>query len=225
MKQNTAKGVEIILKTARGAIFDVDGTLLDSMHVWREAGEMYLGSLNIEAEAGLGDRLFTMSLEGAADYMRENYHLGQSREAIIAEVIRLVEEQYFYKIPLKSGVREFLAFLKEHDIPMAVATSSDRRVVEAAFRRLGVSGYFGKIFTCSEIGAGKDKPDIYLKAAKYLGVPPENIWVFEDAFHAAQTAKRAGFCVAGVYDTSSARQQDKLIETVDIYVRSLKALT
>ena len=147
MKQNRTKEAEKILKTAKAVIFDVDGTLLDSMYVWKNAGEKYLDSLDIEAEPDLGDRLFAMSLEGAADYIRENYHLNESREAIIAQVIQLVETEYFYNIPLKSGAERFLKLLKENNIPMAVATSSDRRVVEAAFKRLGIFDYFGRIFT------------------------------------------------------------------------------
>ena len=218
MKQKITKEVEKILKTAKAVIFDVDGTLLDSMYVWKNAGEKYLNSLDIKAESNLGDRLFAMSLEGAADYIRENYHLNESRELIIAQVIQLVEEEYFYNIPLKSGVEQFLKFLKENNIPMAVATSSDRRVVEAAFKRLGIFDYFSKIFTCSETGAGKDKPDIYYRAAEYLGYPPEKIWVFEDALHAAQTAKNAGFYVTGIYD-SSCTEQEKLKKLADIYIK------
>lgn len=218
MKQKITKEAEKILKTAKAVIFDVDGTLLDSMYVWKNAGEKYLNSLDIKAESDLGDRLFAMSLEGAADYIRENYHLNESRELITAQVIQLVEEEYFYNIPLKSGAEQFLKFLKENNIPMAVATSSDRRVVEAAFKRLGIFDYFSKIFTCSETGAGKDKPDIYYRAAEYLGYPPEKIWVFEDALHAAQTAKNAGFYVTGIYD-SSCTEQEKLKKLADIYIK------
>ena len=218
MKQKITKEAAKILKTAKAVIFDVDGTLLDSMYVWKNAGEKYLNSLDIKAEPDLGDRLFAMSLEGAADYIRENYHLNESRELITAQVIQLVEEEYFYNIPLKSGVEQFLKFLKENNIPMAVATSSDRRVVEAAFKRLGIFDYFSKIFTCSETGAGKDKPDIYYLAAEYLGYTPEKIWVFEDALHAAQTAKNAGFYVTGIYD-SSCTEQEKLKKLADIYIK------
>lgn len=222
MKQNITEKAERILKTAKAAVFDVDGTLLDSMYVWREAGEKYLNRLNIEAEPMLADRLSAMGLEDAADYMRENYHLSESRDMIIAQVIQLVEEEYFYKIGLKAGVKEFLTLLKDNDIPMAVATSSDRRVIEAAFRRLGIFDCFGKIFTCSEVGAGKNKPDIYFRAAEYLGFDPEKIWVFEDALHAAQTAKHAGFFVTGIFDLSSLAQQEELIQTADIYIRDFK---
>lgn len=222
MIQGRTEKAEIILKTAEGAIFDVDGTLLDSMHVWMDAGEKYLNRINIEAEEGLGEKLFTMTFESAAEYLIEHYRLNESRDNIVKQVIQLVEEEYFYKIPQRPYVTEFLELLKEHDIPMAVATTSNRRVVEAAFKRLGIFDYFEKIFTCSEVGAGKDKPDIYFKAAEFLGCHPEKIWVFEDALYAARTAKYAGFCVTGIFDLSSMEQQAELKETADIYIRDFK---
>ena len=219
MIQNRTEKTERLLKTAEGIIFDVDGTLLNSMHVWMEAGEKYLNSLNIEAEEGLGEKLFTMTFESAADYLIEHYKLNENRDTIVKQVIHMVEEEYFYKIPKKPYVSEFLELLKQHNIPVAVATTSNRRVVEAAFKRLGIFDYFGKIFTCSEVGAGKDKPDIYFRAAEFLGCHPEKIWVFEDAVYAAQTAKQAGFWVTGIFDSSSMGQQEKLKETVDIYIK------
>lgn len=224
MKQSEAMKIRRILETARAAIFDVDGTLLDSMDIWRDAGEKYLNHLNIQAEPKLGDKLFAMSLEEAADYLIENYHLRDSRNDIIRQVIEIIEGEYFHVIPLKPCVKEFLDVLRKNNIIMAVATTSERNVVETALRRLGILDYFGKIFTCSEVGAGKDKPDIYLAAADFLKCSPHEIWVFEDAPHAAGTAVNAGFHVVGIYDKSSGDRQKELKDIVDIYIKDFGEL-
>lgn len=224
MKQSGTRELREILGTAKAAIFDADGTLLDSMDVWRDVGEKYLSQLGIEAEPRLGDKLFAMTLEAAADYLIEHYHLGDNRDNIIMQVIKIIEGEYFHVIPLKSHVREFLDILRANNILMAVATTSERNVVEAALRRLGILDYFGSIFTCSEVGAGKDKPDIYKAAADFLGCSPREAWVFEDAVHAAGTAREAGFHVVGIYDKSSSGRQKELKNIVDIYVKDFGEL-
>lgn len=217
------KKIDQILQ-GKAAIFDVDGTLIDSMDIWRDAGELYLKQLNIEAEQELAEKLFSMSLEDSADYMKEKYHLPGTRESIVAHIVKIVEHAYFYDVPVKSGVKQVLQSLKEHKIPMVIATSSNREVVEAALKRLDILEYFEKIYTCSEVGIGKNHPDIYNQAAEYLRQTPENIWVFEDSLYAAKTAKTAGFQLVGVYDDSCREKQLDLQSISDIYVHGMEEL-
>lgn len=206
----------------RGVIFDVDGVLLNSMPVWENLGEIYLEHLGIEAEKGLGETLFAMSLEEGADYLIENYGLKQTPEEIIAGLNREVQDFYGRKVPLKEGVRGYLQEFRDRKIPMAIATSGDRANAEAALKRLKVLSYFRAVFTCTEIGSSKSQPDIYYAAALQLDTDPSDTWVFEDALHAIRTAKKAGFRTAGVYDRASGRDLAQIRDTADIYLPEFK---
>lgn len=142
----------------RAAVFDVDGTLLDSMPIWENAAAVFLAKYGIEAEAGLGRRLYPLSMQEGAAYLQEKYRLSMSSDKIIAGVGAVVSDFYAAEAPLKPNAAAFLNALREKSIPMAIATSNERSAVEAAFRRLGILQYFTEIFTCSEIGAGKRSP-------------------------------------------------------------------
>ena len=207
----------------RGVIFDVDGVLLNSMPVWENLGEIYLERLGIEAEKGLGETLFAMSLEEGADYLIENYGLKQTPGEIIAGLNREVQDFYGRKVPLKEGVRGYLQEFRDRKIPMAIATSGDRANAETALKRLKVLSYFRAVFTCTEIGSSKSQPDIYYAAALQLDTDPSDTWVFEDALHAIRTAKKAGFRTAGVYDRASGRDLAQIRDTADIYLPEFKS--
>lgn len=208
----------------KAVIFDADGTLLDSMGLWVGIGERYLNMLGIQPEEHLSEKLFCMSMEEAADYMKKQYGLTSSREEIVGQALEIIRQAYRREILLKAGVGEFLQRLQEENVPMVIATSSNHEVIEAACIRLGIRHYFQKIFTCSEVGAGKSKPDIYYEGAKFLGYLPGDIWVFEDALHAAKTAKNAGFHVVGVYDETSKKDWQELKKTADISVFDMTEL-
>lgn len=201
----------------QACIFDVDGTLLDSMPVWDDIGERYLTSLGISAREGLHDVLNTMSLEQGAVYLKEEYQIDKPIPQIVKEVLKIVSDFYRFEAPLKSGVKETLEWLSEKKIKMVIATSSNKELVEAALERNGVLQYFEQIYTCTEVGAGKDEPKIYLEAAKFLQTKPENTAVFEDAIHAADTARLAGFVVIGVYDVSNEENLSRMKEVCDYY--------
>lgn len=202
----------------RGVIFDVDGVLLNSMPVWENLGELYLKRKGISAESGLGEILFSMSLEEGADYLISHYGLELTREQVVKGLAREVRDFYAERVPLKEGVRRFLNEFRERKIPMVIATSGDRDNTEAALKRLKVFSYFQGTFTCSEIGSSKNQPDIYLAAALHMDVDPEETLVFEDAYHALLTAKKAGFKTVAVYDRSNDRQLVQIWNTADIYL-------
>lgn len=214
---NTKSNCCIADKKVEAAIFDVDGTLLDSMSVWDDIGERYLASQEVPTRSGLGDILHTMSLEQGAAYLNEEYHLNKPISQIVREVLKIVSDFYQFEAPLKSGVKETLEWMSVNGIKMVIATSGNKELVEAALERNDILRYFQQIYTCTEIGTGKDEPEIYLKAAGFLQTKPENIAVFEDALHAAETAKAAGFVVIGIYDASNEENISRMKEVCDFY--------
>lgn len=205
----------------RGMIFDVDGTLLHSSYVWEDAGARYLKKLGIAAEEGLGRKLFTMTLEDGARYLKDTYHLLQEAEEVLEGVLQVVEDFYYHEAQLKEGAFDFLRRLHEEGIPMVIASSSKKEYIEAAFSRLGVLQYFKKVFTCSEAGAGKEQPRIFFQAADCLGAHPEEIWVAEDGLYAMKTAAAAGFRVLGLYDEGSREDWEEIRRAADLALENL----
>lgn len=205
----------------KGAIYDLDGVILDSMPVWDKAGEMFLLNLGIQAESGLAKTMCCMSMTEGAKFLKERYHLDMDQDEIIKGVNQTIEDFYAYQVQLKEGVERFLKGMKQYGIKMVAATSCDRQVFTRALQRLNVMGYFDRIFTSTEIGAGKVNPDIYFAAAEHMGTLPQDTWVFEDALHAIQTAKRAGFKTVGVYDASCIDNWDEIKRISDIYLMKL----
>ncbi len=205
----------------KGAIFDLDGTVLDSMPIWDKAGEVFLYNLGIEAEPELSKNMFCLSMTGGAEFLKDRYRLSMDVDAIIAGINYTIEDFYFYRVQLKEGMELLLKSMQQAGIKMVAATSCDRQVFEKALERLKVINYFDRIFTCTEIGAGKEKPDIYLTAAEHMETFPKETWVFEDALYAIRTAKNAGFRTVGVFDASNIEDIDEIRKTSDIYLEKL----
>lgn len=205
-----------------GIIFDVDGVLLDSMEIWEHAGEWYLQRFGIAAASDLSAVLEEMTLEEGAAYLQNTYQLASSIPEIIAGINDVISDFYCRQVRLKEGVSEALAFFQQKHLPLTAATASDRGLIKAAFARLGILGYFSKIFTCSEIGAGKNSPDIYFAAQCEMGTRPADTWVAEDTLHSLRTAKQAGFRTVGIFDESSRRQQTAITELADLYLRDFR---
>ena len=201
----------------KGAIFDFDGTLLDSMFIWDTIGEEYLRSLGKEPHEDLKETFMTLTLEEAAVYYREHYGVTLSVKEIVDGVNAMVEQTYRTKVTLKPGIAEYLAWLKENGVRMCVATVTDRYLVEETLERLGVRHYFSEIFTCAEVGFGKDKPIIYQKALEHLETEKRDTYVFEDMLFALNTAKTDGFPTVGVYDRHEVHQ-DELKGLADYYI-------
>lgn len=200
-----------------GAIFDLDGTLLDSMFIWDNVGEQYLLSLGIRSKKNINEILKNMSLAQGAAYIQRAYGVEKTREEIMAGVNAIVEHFYTAEVQLKDGAAEFVRYLAENGVKMCIATATDEYLVEAALDRLGIRKYFSDIFTCNGVGHGKDEPHIYEAACRRLGTSKENTLVFEDAVYAIQTAKAAGFPVAGVCDAAE-ENQEKMQMICDFYI-------
>ena len=194
----------------KGAIWDLDGTLLDSMSAWDHVGENYLRSQGIEPEPDLDEAIAAMSLHQAADYFIEHYGVKQTHDELIKGAVAIVDDFYRYDAQLKPHVAELLAQLHQTGVKMCIATATERSLVEAALERCGVLQYFSEIFTCSSVGAGKDEPTIYREAMKFLGTDRSSTMVFEDSLHALTTAKNDGFYVTAVYDDHEENQEEMI---------------
>ena len=202
----------------RGAIFDVDGTLLDSMFIWDTIGETYLRSIGYQPKENLNETFKNMSLHQAARYYQTEYGVTLSIDEIMDGVNAMLERYYRFEVPLKPGVAELLERLRQSGVKLCIATATDRHLVEAALDRCGVLSCFGEIFTCNEVGHGKDEPDIFEAALRFLGTEKSETVVFDDSLYAIRTAKETGFPVAAVYD-SHEKEQDKVRLLADIYLK------
>lgn len=203
----------------KGAVFDLDGTLLDSMHIWSTFASDYLRSKGIDPKTDVDARLSAASMQQAAGYFREEYGFVQTEEEIIDDINMRIRCFYQNDVKPKEGAADFLQELKGRNVRMCIATATDRPLVEAALTRCGLSPYFEGILTLTELKSSKERPDIYLEAMRLLGVSRTEMIIFEDAVHAVRTAHDAGFTVCGVYDPSEKRQEE-IRKYSDYYLRN-----
>lgn len=208
----------------RGAIFDLDGTLIDSMKIWDNIGAEFLLNHGITPPENIEAILKPMSFYQSATYFMEEHKLSYKPEEIMKIVYEHVADKYKGSIPLKEAVKEYLMKLNQKEVKMCVATASNKELAEHALKRLGIFNYFEFIITCDEIQSGKDKPHIYLEAARLLGLDKSEIYVFEDALYCVKTAKEEGFNVIGVYDESSEKDSEELRKICSHFVMSFKEL-
>lgn len=201
-----------------GIVFDADGTLLDSMRIWSELGERYLAVLGEEAEEGLADILYPMTLEESSLYLKEKYSICDSTDKIIADILALLEEFYRSEVKVKAGVCEFLKRMADDNVAMGIATSGDARLLNMALRRLGIDKYFSVVVTCSELETSKKDAEIYLKCAEMLRCQAQRTVVFEDILCGIEAAARAGFSTVAVCDFSNREDTAKLVRTADVYI-------
>ena len=194
----------------QSAIFDMDGTLLDSMPIWKGLGASMLRQLGIEPAPELEEKLKTLSLRDGVAYCKDYYQLPQTVDQLVGMVFDKIHDFYCEKVQPKPGVEKFLSLLKMEGVWMYVATATDRPLAEAALRHAGIDK--------------KESAEIYERAMRRLQSNKKDTVVFEDAFHAIQTAKAAGFRVAAVYDAAEEENQPAIRQLADYYIRSFEEM-
>ena len=206
----------------KGAIFDLDGTLIDSMFIYENMAQEMLAEQGISAPADIRYRMRKMTLLQMAQYTKSEFGLSESVEEIIQAVVDRIVDFYTHEAETKPGVKEMLAEFERMGVKMCIVTVSERPIVEAALRRNDILKYISKIITCGEVGHDKNRPDIYRAALEYLGTDKSDTVVFEDELHTIQTAKNDGFTVFGVAE-NTVPEQDQVKALCDLYITDYHA--
>ena len=202
----------------RGAIFDMDGTLTESMHLWIEIGRRYLEGLGYTVSPEQNREMTKMLLEPMALYMQDQFGLTKSQSQIVDEINKIVEPDYFETVVVKPTVVESLEAMQERGIRMCVATATDRHLTEACLKRNGIDRFFSAVFTCGEEHCNKRTSLLYDKARAHLGTSPEETYIFEDTYVSILGAKQSGCRVVALEDRWSEKKRDLIKETADVYV-------
>lgn len=188
----------------KAAIFDMDGTLVDSLILWdvlwEEFGQRYLGDKTFRPTYEDNKKSHTLTLKDAMELIHCNYGLGESGQELLDLAIEIVNDFYANRVELKPGVKEFLEHCKANGVKMCIASASASKQIEIAMTHCGVKDYFLKIFSCNDIGKGKEEPDIYLLTAEFMGESLSETWVFEDSLTAIETAAKIGMPTVGIYE-------------------------
>lgn len=201
----------------RYCIFDMDGTLVDSMGYWHALSMDFLRQYGISPIPEQLAAIAPMTMLESARYFMDTFGLPGPPERMVGEFVAIMGRHYREDIPLKPGAGCYLSQLKDTGARLCVATATAAPLARACLNRLGVDGMFEFLLSGETLGAGKDRPDLYLAASERLGAAPADTAVFEDAFFAAATAKGAGFYTVGVYDRFQGRV-DQMRALCDEYI-------
>ena len=212
------------MKQFKYNIFDLDGTLLDSMAAWRDLGKDYLLQKGKNPPDNLDEIMTAMSMLESAAYFQKAFEIELSAEDIIKEIKMLIEYKYRHEFKLKAYVKEYLEKLKNENSVMCIATATPVKLAKAGLERNEIIKYFSFVISCDEVGVGKNNPDIFILAANKLNAEPPEIAVYEDADFALITAKEAGFYTIGVYDDYFKNERKDIELISDIYIESFKEL-
>lgn len=209
-----------MLEGKKAVIFDLDGTLVDSMWVWDDIDVEYLGSLGYEVPEELQREIAGMGFTEVAVLFKERFHIKDSIEEIKETWQNMAMYRYTHEVELKPGVKEFLPYLKEQGILMGVASSNARGLIEAVLKSHDIFEYFSCIITACDVKRGKPEPDVYLEAAKHLGVEPKDCLVFEDIVPGILAGVNAGMETCVIFDDSSIFEMEEKRRAADYFIES-----
>lgn len=210
-------------KEIKGIIFDIDGTLIDSCGIWGEVDIRFFSKRNMEMPKDYQEAIGHIGLDKAADYTIGRFNLNEKKEDIIKEWKDGVLDLYANEVVLKPHVKEFLMLLKEYNIPFCAATANDEDCYKKCLERNGIFDLFDFILEVNHFKDGKDKPTIYIEAAKKLGVQINQCAVFEDLLMALNTARNAGFITCAVYEETSKEENGKK-QLADFYIKDYQEI-
>ena len=219
-RYNIGMKLQEMLSGIKACIFDMDGTLVDSLGMWSDIDRRFFSRYEMEIPADYEKKINHMSFLEMAQFTKEEYQIPDSVETIMELWTEWSKEEYESEIQAKPGAQELLQFLKEQGIPLSLATTNRNELYEPCLRRNHLYSYFDHIMNVNEINSAKSEPKIYQLLAAKMNVKPEETLVFEDILIAVNTAHQAGFKVAAVYDKRNERDQQKIKTLSDFYFKS-----
>lgn len=208
-----------MLENIKAVIFDLDGSLVDSMWMWYQIDVEYLAGFGLEVPKGLQHDIEGFSFSETAAYFKNRFQIPDSIDVIKQTWNQMAWDKYMNEVPLKPGADRFLEYCRNKQIKLGIATSNSRQLVENIARVHGFDHYFSSIMTGCDVGKGKPAPDIYLAVAKQLDVDPKQCLVFEDIIPGIQAGKAAGMRVCAVEDAYSLDQKDAKKALADYYIK------
>ena len=211
-------------KMWEGAVFDLDGTILDSMWIWESVDGRFLENHDLPVEESYLKALTSMNFPQAAAYTKKRYAMAESEAAIMEEWYTLARGMYEKEIGLKPHAAEYPEYLHRAGVKIAAATSSEPVLFEAALKNNGVYDYFHAFALSSETPHGKDTPEVYCLAARRLGTVPQKSIVFEDILKGICNARRAGFYTVAVEDKSAAEELEQIRAEADVYITDYRQM-
>ena len=212
------------MRDCRGMIFDLDGTLLDSMGGWSQIDVNFLAKRGIDLPEDYQQAVTPMGARQAADYTIERFHLPDTPEMLMEEWLSMAYEAYSRDIPLKPYAYEYVEKLYREGKKLAIATSSDRYLVLPALERTGLLPMMTSVVTAAEVSRGKGFPDIYQRAAEHLGLRASDCAVYEDIIEGIRGAKAGGFLAVGVYEKQNEENYQQIRAESDLYIHSFREL-
>lgn len=221
---------EVFGNKLKAAIFDIDGTLLDSMPMWSDVCARYLISIGVVPEPDLSEKVFTMTLKEGCEYTKAHYDLSLSVDEIEEGIKSLIENFYYNEVLLKPGVKKFVEKLDSGKIPMVLATTGDEELASSALKRNGILKYFKKLYACGDYDTSKREKYIFMLAKSTLEeaagtkLKCHEIGVFEDSLTAIKTAKETGFFVVGILDEESKDSWNEIKEIADCFYYSFEEI-
>lgn len=208
----------------KAGIFDLDGTLVDSMWMWKNLADIYLLSIGIEPPKDLEEALNKLTLNESAFYMKERFNIEATPYEISQNMEYIISFYYNNRFQLKPYVLEMLEEFENNDITMVIATATDEHLTESFLNRYGIRDYFEFIQTCDNTGLSKGQPEYFQTAIDRLKLNPQEIWVFEDALHCMVSAKKTGLNVVAVEEKYFLSDLERIQEIADIYIEDFSQL-
>ena len=200
----------------KGAIFDLDGTILDSMGMWYSLYGDYLKEANVELTDELEEFLRHASIPMAAARFAETI-IPRPENVICEELFACVSDYYVNRPTIKANADKYIRSLFKKGVKMCIATATESNLAKAALEKLDLLKYFDGVFSCKDLKIEKNKPDIYLYALSELGTQMSETAVFEDAHYAVKTAKNAGFYVVAI-DEDTVIKKEQVKALADRYI-------